>query len=191
VDLLVPGARPHAIHAGNVGQVQAKLIVPIANVPATPEAEQALIARGVVLVPDFVANCGGILASSMLSDHFAIDDVRRVVEMSLAEVIADLLHRADREGRPVGEVARELAWQNHLAMSAAAPGSPGLLDRLAHALKTEGAGGVWRRLAWRAHHRWPSLDGKMRRMAADRFAEMHLGVTLARLTAPDARQPLL
>jgi glutamate dehydrogenase/leucine dehydrogenase len=63
VDILIPGARPDAITAKNIEKVQAKLIVPGANIPFTNAIANQLSARGVGVVPDFVANGGGVLAA--------------------------------------------------------------------------------------------------------------------------------
>jgi glutamate dehydrogenase (NAD(P)+) len=62
-DVLVPGARPNVIHVGNVQQVRAKVIVEAANIPMKPEIERELSKRGVLIIPDFVANAGGVISS--------------------------------------------------------------------------------------------------------------------------------
>lgn len=64
-DILVPAATPDVIHAGNVGQIQARLILEGANIPATPEAEKQLQARGTLVLPDFIANAGGVIMAAM------------------------------------------------------------------------------------------------------------------------------
>lgn len=63
VDVLIPAAIGDVIHAGNVGSVQAKLIVEGANHPLTPWASAELDDRGVVAVPDILANAGGVMVS--------------------------------------------------------------------------------------------------------------------------------
>jgi glutamate dehydrogenase (NAD(P)+) len=191
VDLLVPGAQTHVLTTDNADHVRAKWIVPIANAPATAEAEAQLAARGVVIMPDFVANCGGVLAAEMRGAGFDAEEVRRVVESAYASLVWDLLQSARREARPVTEIARQLAWQNHLALNAPEPASAGLWDRAARLWKKEGGRGVWRRLAWRAHRRSPRLPYVVRRLAVERYVEMTLGVTSERLahlfpTSPDA-----
>ena len=60
-DILIPGARPHCITAEIARSVQASLIVPAANAPITADADFILYERGVTVVPDFVANAGGVL----------------------------------------------------------------------------------------------------------------------------------
>ena len=64
-DILVPAARPDSIHAGNVGSIQAKLILQGANIPATEEAEQVLHDRGILNIPDFIANAGGVICAAV------------------------------------------------------------------------------------------------------------------------------
>lgn len=176
VDLLVPGARPHVVHRGNVDAVRARFVVPVANVPLTPEAEARLLARGTVVVPDFAANCGGILASAMLGHGFDLDDVRSLIERRLGPVMRDLFASARAEGRPLGEVVRAAAWRNHLAFGRSGARGPAL-ERAARLMARRDWGGAWRRAAWRVHQRWPRAGGPVRRAAIDRYAEMTIAQT--------------
>ncbi len=64
-DILIPAARPDIIDSANAGAIAAGLIVQGANVPATAEAEAALHARGVMVIPDFIANAGGVICASI------------------------------------------------------------------------------------------------------------------------------
>ena len=63
VDVLVPAALENQITASNAGQVEASLILEAANGPTTPEADDILHRRGVTVVPDIVANAGGVIVS--------------------------------------------------------------------------------------------------------------------------------
>lgn len=63
VDLLVPAALENAIHGENAKEIKAKVIVEVANGPVTPEAEAMLVERGVIVVPDILANAGGVTVS--------------------------------------------------------------------------------------------------------------------------------
>ena len=64
-DILIPAATPDVIRADNQADIRARLILEGANIPATAEAEAALAARGVLLVPDFIANAGGLIMAAM------------------------------------------------------------------------------------------------------------------------------
>jgi glutamate dehydrogenase (NAD(P)+) len=63
VDVLVPAAVENVITGENAPKVKAKLIVEGANGPTTAEAEKVLVERGVVIVPDILANSGGVVMS--------------------------------------------------------------------------------------------------------------------------------
>lgn len=63
-DILIPAARPDSIHADNAGRIQARLILQGANIPATADAERLLHERGVLIVPDFIANAGGVICAA-------------------------------------------------------------------------------------------------------------------------------
>lgn len=60
VDILVPAAVSYAITPDNADDVHARLVVEAANAATTPEAEAALAARGIPVIPDFVANAGAV-----------------------------------------------------------------------------------------------------------------------------------
>jgi glutamate dehydrogenase (NAD(P)+) len=62
-DVLIPAAVASQIHAGNAARVKANLIVEGANGPTTPEADAILRERGVTVIPDVLANAGGVVVS--------------------------------------------------------------------------------------------------------------------------------
>lgn len=62
-DILVPAALENTIHDGNKEEVQARYIVELANGPITPEADTWLFEKGIVVVPDILANAGGVTVS--------------------------------------------------------------------------------------------------------------------------------
>ena len=63
VDVLIPAALEGAINPDNVNEVKADIIVEGANAPTSPEAHEALVSRGVLVVPDILANAGGVTVS--------------------------------------------------------------------------------------------------------------------------------
>jgi glutamate dehydrogenase (NAD(P)+) len=64
-DIWIPAARPDVIHAGNVARLQTRIVAEGANIPLSAEAEQALADRGVLVLPDFIANAGGVICAAV------------------------------------------------------------------------------------------------------------------------------
>src|SRR5258706_7710673 len=62
-DILIPAALENQLTEKNAAQVKARLIVEAANGPTTPEADRILNDRGIVIVPDILANAGGVTVS--------------------------------------------------------------------------------------------------------------------------------
>lgn len=117
VDVLVPCARPWTISAANATQVRAEAVVPGANIPVTPSAEEVLFDRGILYVPDFVANCGGVLAASLTAAGFRREDIESIVRQEFALAVSRVLKKAGARNAMPGEVAREMAWQNFRQMA--------------------------------------------------------------------------
>jgi len=63
VDVLIPAALENVITAENADRVKAKIVVELANGPTTPEADEILHKNGVYVIPDFLANAGGVVVS--------------------------------------------------------------------------------------------------------------------------------
>lgn len=64
-DILIPAANPDVINIDNVAGVKAKLILQGANIPATKGAEDVLHKKGILSIPDFIANAGGVIMAAM------------------------------------------------------------------------------------------------------------------------------
>ena len=62
-DVLIPAAVGSQIHQGNADRIRATLVAEAANGPTTPEADQVLRERGVTVIPDILANAGGVVVS--------------------------------------------------------------------------------------------------------------------------------
>jgi glutamate dehydrogenase (NAD(P)+) len=94
VDVLVPAAVEGVITADNAGRVQARIIVEGANGPTTKEADAILLERGVVVVPDILANAGGVIVSyfEWVQAHQAYQWTEREVNDRLEERLTTAWH---------------------------------------------------------------------------------------------------
>ncbi len=63
-DIWIPAARPDVINESNVHRLNTKLVVEGANIPITEGAEKILYEKGVLYVPDFIANAGGVICAA-------------------------------------------------------------------------------------------------------------------------------
>ncbi|MCW2706755.1 MAG: Glu/Leu/Phe/Val dehydrogenase [Frankiales bacterium] len=98
VDVLVPAALEGVIHEGNAAQVKARFVVEGANGPTTPDGDKVLEDKGVVVVPDILANSGGVAVSYFewvqdLQAYFWSEDevndrLKGLMERAYAEVSA-------------------------------------------------------------------------------------------------------
>ena len=108
-DILIPAARPDSIHKGNVNGIQAKLILQGANIPATPEIEKQLHERHVLIVPDFIANAGGVICAAVEYkggvEKQALEEIAQKIRRN-TEVV---LMRSRQEGIPPREAGLTLA----------------------------------------------------------------------------------
>ncbi len=105
-DLLVPAALEDQIHIDNADSIRAKVILELANGPVTKEADALLEAKGIVVLPDILANAGGVTVS-----YFEWVQNRQGYYWSLAEVHQRLKTIMEAEGRHV--------WNVHLEKKAA------------------------------------------------------------------------
>jgi len=108
-DILAPCATSRMIDDQTWRRVRCRIIAPGANAALSPEAEINLARAGVTVLPDFVANAGGILVSHFWPLPLSEGAITALLERRFRAVVDALLLRAMRTGRPVAEVARTLA----------------------------------------------------------------------------------
>ena len=105
-DIWIPAARPDVLHEDNIGDLKAQLVIQGANIPATEKAEKMMHERGILNVPDFIANAGGVICASVeyhggsqsAAMDAVADKVRRNTDAVLSKAkAADVLPRRAAE----------------------------------------------------------------------------------------------
>ncbi|MHC5025201.1 MAG: Glu/Leu/Phe/Val family dehydrogenase [Planctomycetota bacterium] len=97
VDILVPAARPDCITLANVDDVQAMMILEGANIPVTIDAEELLHSRGVMCVPDIVANAGGVICASVEYHGGTEEDAFQRISSKISHNTRIVLERSRKE----------------------------------------------------------------------------------------------
>jgi glutamate dehydrogenase (NAD(P)+) len=97
-DIWIPAARPDVVHEDNVDLLQTRLVVEGANIPFTEGAEETLHERGVLVVPDFIANAGGVICAAMeyhgATESAAMQAIAEKVRRNTRLVLDDARERA-------------------------------------------------------------------------------------------------
>lgn len=119
-DIWIPAARPNVITADNVDRLKARLFLQGANIPATPEAETRMAERGVLSIPDFIANAGGVITSAVEyhggSERSALDTIAEKIAANTRAVLEaakakSILPRAAAVDMAKARVRRAMSWR--------------------------------------------------------------------------------
>ena len=109
VGVLIPGARPNVITEKNWKSVKAKLIVEAANIPIPHEIDENLWKAGKTIVPDFVANAGGVISSYVETIHGTEKQMFEMVEEKIKRNTEAVLQKSREEGISQRQAAEQLA----------------------------------------------------------------------------------
>ncbi len=95
-DIWISAARPDVVRKDNADQVKAKLIVQGANIGVTEEAEAMLAERGVLCIPDFISNAGGVICASVEYHGGTEGQAIQAIDEKIRANTAEVLDRAKR-----------------------------------------------------------------------------------------------
>ncbi|MEK6868329.1 MAG: Glu/Leu/Phe/Val dehydrogenase, partial [Nanoarchaeota archaeon] len=113
-DVLVTAAIPDLLKDSDVSCVKAKLIVEGSNIPMSTAAEQMLHNRGVLVIPDFVANAGGVISSWVEYTGKDAAYMFKVVEERIVRNTEEVLKRSEKEKKMPRIVAEQIAQERVL-----------------------------------------------------------------------------
>jgi glutamate dehydrogenase (NAD(P)+) len=109
-DILIPAAVEKSVQADNAASMQVKAVVPGANLAVTGESEQILHNRSILVLPDFLAGCGGSLSMEGLfgpPEHPDAQSVLSHIENKMMEIVYKVLQRSEKESiSPTGSALR-------------------------------------------------------------------------------------
>ncbi|MDH3973625.1 MAG: Glu/Leu/Phe/Val dehydrogenase [Deltaproteobacteria bacterium] len=110
-DIWIPAARPDVIHDDNADRLKTKLIISGANIPVTHSAEKALHERGILCVPDFIANAGGVICAAVEYHEGNETIAFQTIEEKIHTNTKEVLERMDKERILPRQAAVELATE--------------------------------------------------------------------------------
>jgi glutamate dehydrogenase/leucine dehydrogenase len=108
-DVMIPAASPDVIHHGNVDRVKAKIIVEGANIPMREEFEKQLHRKDVLIVPDIIANAGGVISSYAEYKGFDEKKMFKLVEEKIVPNVQEVLLTMSKNGHAPREAAIKIA----------------------------------------------------------------------------------
>lgn len=108
-DIWIPAARPDAINESNVGRIKTKLVIAGANIPITPGAEKVLAEKGIICVPDFIANAGGVICAAMEYAGASESEALAAIEEKLRHNTREVLEYAANKQVLPRQAALDLA----------------------------------------------------------------------------------
>lgn len=111
VDVLIPASVTDVIHEKNEKGVKAKVIVQGANIPMREHIEERLIKRGILVVPDIIANAGGVISSYAEYKGYSVERMRKLVKQKIEQSTKLVLEESKKKNKSPREVALELAQE--------------------------------------------------------------------------------
>jgi len=110
-DIWIPAARPDVVRSDNVSRLKTKLVVQGANIPFTLTAEQICHERNILVVPDFIANAGGVICGAVEYRGGTRMMAFQAIEEKIRHNSTLVLEKAEQIGKLPRQVAVELAQQ--------------------------------------------------------------------------------
>jgi glutamate dehydrogenase/leucine dehydrogenase len=117
VDILVPAALENVINEKNMKKIKAKIIIEMANGPVTEEAYEYLSKKGVVIVPDVLANSGGVTVSYLewvqnkAGYYWSEEEVNSKLEVMMKKAFEVIWEKSSKKKIPLKQAAFEVALE--------------------------------------------------------------------------------
>jgi glutamate dehydrogenase (NAD(P)+) len=102
VDVLIPAALENQITGKNADKIKAKIVLELANGPTTPEADEILYKKGILDIPDFLANAGGVTVSyfewvqNINGYYWTLDEVYQRLDQKMTKAFWDVMDAMEK-----------------------------------------------------------------------------------------------
>ena len=110
-DVWIPAARPDVVNRENAPMLDTRIVAEGANIPCTPEAEEMLAQRGVLVLPDFVVNAGGVICAAIEYRGGSESSALGVIEEKVRRNTAYVLETARRTNTSTRDAAIAMATE--------------------------------------------------------------------------------
>jgi glutamate dehydrogenase/leucine dehydrogenase len=111
VDIIIPASIPDVINQKNVDKIIAKLVVEAANIPTTYEMEKKLQKNGVLVIPDIIANAGGLISSYLEYIGGNPQSMFSLIKKKITKNLSSILKEAKKENLLPRDVALRIAHE--------------------------------------------------------------------------------
>jgi len=108
-DILIPASVTNVINNGNKDKIKTKLIVEAGNIPMTEEIEKEFLKKGIWIIPDFIANAGGVISSYAEYRGYNPKKMMETVENKITKNVGLILRKSIKENKNPREVGLEIA----------------------------------------------------------------------------------
>ncbi len=108
-DILIPASITNVINNSNKNNIKTKMIVEAGNIPMTEDIEKEFSGKGVLIIPDFIANAGGVISSYAEYKGYGREKMMALIEKKIVKNVTLVLKKSIKEHKNLRDVGMEIA----------------------------------------------------------------------------------
>lgn len=114
VDILIPASTTDVINEKNKKGVKAKIIVEAGNIPMSEKIEEEFFKKGILVVPDFLANGGGVISSYAEHRGYNPKTMLKIVKRKISQTVKEVLEKSLKQKKSPRKIALQIAQEKIL-----------------------------------------------------------------------------